>query len=51
MEQSIRIHDKLVLVLSQHSVSRPWVEKEVENAFEEEIAETRHWLRNQLHNI
>jgi uncharacterized protein YjbI with pentapeptide repeats len=37
LEQSIRIHDKVVLVLSQHSVSRPWVEKEVENAFEEEI--------------
>jgi uncharacterized protein YjbI with pentapeptide repeats len=37
MEQSIRIHDKIVLVLSQHSISRPWVEKEVENAFEEEI--------------
>jgi uncharacterized protein YjbI with pentapeptide repeats len=37
MEQSIRIHDKVVLVLSQNSVSRPWMEKEVENAFEEEI--------------
>ncbi len=37
MEQSIRIRDKLVLVLSRHVIASPWVEKEVENAFEEEI--------------
>jgi uncharacterized protein YjbI with pentapeptide repeats len=44
MEQSIRVHDKLVLVLSQHSVSRPWMEKEVENAFEEEIEKNQNLL-------
>ena len=37
IEQSIRIRDKLVLVLSRHVITSPWVEKEVENAFEEEI--------------
>ncbi|MBW2411080.1 MAG: toll/interleukin-1 receptor domain-containing protein [Deltaproteobacteria bacterium] len=37
IEQSIRIRDKLVLVLSRHVIASPWVEKEVENAFEEEI--------------
>ena len=37
MDQSTRIHDKLILVLSKHSVLRTWTEKEVENAFEEEI--------------
>ena len=37
IEQSVRIHDKFILVLSQHSVASPWMEKEVENAFEEEI--------------
>ena len=41
LEQSTRIHNKLVLVLSQHSVTRPWVEQEVENAFEEEIKKNR----------
>jgi uncharacterized protein YjbI with pentapeptide repeats len=37
IEQSIRIQDKLVLVLSKHSVTNAWVEKEVVNAFEVEI--------------
>ena len=36
IDQSIRLHDKLLLVLSKHSIGSEWVEKEVETAFEEE---------------
>lgn len=36
IDQSIRIHDKLLLILSNHSINSTWVEKEVETAFEEE---------------
>ena len=41
IDESIRIHDKLLLVLSQDSISSPWVEKEVETAFERERRESR----------
>ncbi len=33
---SIRVHDKLLLILSDNSVESEWVEKEVETAFKEE---------------
>jgi hypothetical protein len=33
---SIRIHDKLLLILSENSIASDWVEKEVETAFEKE---------------
>jgi uncharacterized protein YjbI with pentapeptide repeats len=36
IEESIRIYDKLLIVLSAHSVSSRWVEREVEAAFERE---------------
>ena len=36
IDESIRVHDKLLLVLSEHSVISPWVEKEVETALEKE---------------
>ncbi|GHO98889.1 hypothetical protein KSF_089370 [Reticulibacter mediterranei] len=36
IDESIRVHDKLLLVLSEHSVNSAWVEKEVETAFEKE---------------
>lgn len=36
IDQSIRIHDKLLLILSEHSVSSRWVASEVEHAFEVE---------------
>ena len=36
IDRSIRLHDKLLLILSQHSINSLWVEKEVETAFEEE---------------
>lgn len=37
IDEAIRIRDKLLLVLSEHSLESNWVEKEVETAFEEEI--------------
>jgi uncharacterized protein YjbI with pentapeptide repeats len=36
IDESIRLHDKLLVVLSEHSINSAWVEKEVETAFEEE---------------
>ena len=36
IDEAIHIHDKLLLVLSEHSVNSKWVEKEVETAFDKE---------------
>jgi hypothetical protein len=36
IDRSIQLHDKLLLILSKHSISSDWVEKEVETAFEKE---------------
>lgn len=36
IDQAIRSYDKLLIVLSEHSIDSDWVEKEVEAAFEEE---------------
>jgi hypothetical protein len=36
LDQSIQSHDKLLLILSEHSIDSEWVEKEVETAFEKE---------------
>jgi hypothetical protein len=36
IDESIRIHDKLLLILSENSIASDWVEKEVETAFEQE---------------
>ena len=36
IDESIRLYDKLLLILSEHSVRSPWVEKEVETAFSKE---------------
>jgi|CXWL01.1.fsa_nt_gi uncharacterized protein YjbI with pentapeptide repeats len=36
IDQSIRIHDKLLIVLSENSIRSKWVEKEIETAFEKE---------------
>jgi hypothetical protein len=35
--QSIRIHDKLLLILSENSINSDWVEDEVETAYEQEV--------------
>jgi uncharacterized protein YjbI with pentapeptide repeats len=39
IDESIRIHDKLVLILSANSVNSDWVETEVESALEREPKE------------
>ena len=36
IDEAIRLYDKLLLILSEHSIDSDWVEKEVETAFEEE---------------
>jgi hypothetical protein len=36
LDESIRVYDKLLLVLSENSINSLWVEKEVETAFEKE---------------
>ena len=41
IDESIRLHDKLLLVLSKHSVASDWVEQEVETALERERKEKR----------
>ncbi len=41
IDESIHLYDKLLLVLSQHSVASQWVEQEVETALEKERREKR----------
>jgi uncharacterized protein YjbI with pentapeptide repeats len=41
IDEAIRIHDKLLLILSENSVRSAWVETEVETAFERERRESR----------
>jgi hypothetical protein len=41
IDEAIRLHDKLMLVLSKHSVVSDWVEQEVETALERERREKR----------
>ena len=36
IDQAIRVHEKLLLILSEHSVASDWVEQEVETAMEQE---------------
>lgn len=41
IDESIRLHDKLLLILSGYSVQSEWVEQEVEAAFERERQDKR----------
>jgi len=41
IDESIHVHDKLLLILSEHSVNSQWVEQEVETALERERKEKR----------
>jgi hypothetical protein len=41
IEESIRFHDKVLLVLSANSINSPWVQTEVEAALERERREKR----------
>jgi len=47
IDKAIRLYDKLLLILSQHSIESDWVEAEVETALEEE----RLWKRTVLFPI
>jgi len=41
IDESIRVHDKLLVILSRNSVESEWVEKEVETAMERERQQKR----------
>ena len=41
IDEAIRLYDKLLLVLSKHSVQSRWVQSEVEAAFEKERKQKR----------
>jgi hypothetical protein len=41
IDESIRLHDKLLLILSEHSVQSAWVQDEMEAALERERRENR----------
>jgi hypothetical protein len=41
IDESIRLYDKLLFVLSQHSIASPWVELEVEHALSKESKQNR----------
>lgn len=41
IDEAIRLHDKLLLLLSENSIASSWVEKEVESAFDRENREKR----------
>ena len=41
IEQAVHVHDRLLIILSENSISSPWVEREVEAALERERAENR----------
>jgi hypothetical protein len=41
IDEAIRVHDKLLLILSKYSVASDWVEKEVETAMEQERRQKR----------
>ena len=41
IDEAIRLHDKLLLILSEHSVGSQWVEQEVETALERERKQER----------
>lgn len=40
IDEAIRVHDKLLLILSKNSINSQWVEQEVEKALEKERDET-----------
>lgn len=40
-DEAIHLHDKLMVILSESSIRSPWVEKEVETAFEKERQQKR----------
>jgi TIR domain/Pentapeptide repeats (8 copies) len=41
IDASIHVHERLLLILSEHSIKSRWVQKEIETAFEKEAKENR----------
>jgi len=39
IDESIRVYDKVMVILTEHSLASTWVEEEVEAAFEKERSE------------
>jgi len=44
IDQAIHVYDKLLLVLSEHSINSPWVEVEIRKARKREVQEKRRML-------
>ena len=44
IDDAIRLHEKLLIILSEHSVKSAWVREEIETALERERREHRHVL-------
>ena len=44
LERAIQLHDRLLIVLSDHSILSPWVEREIRHAYETERKEGRRKL-------
>jgi TIR domain len=44
IDESIRLYDKLLLIVSQHSMASQWVEREVEIALKKELKEEQTFL-------
>ncbi len=44
IDAAIRLHDKLLLILSEHSMNSEWVKTEIFNAREREVAEKKRKL-------
>jgi len=44
IDEAIRLHDKLLLILSEHSIHSGWVETEIANAWERQIQQGKHVL-------
>ena len=44
IDKAIRLHDKLLLILSEHSMNSEWVKTEIFNAREREVAEKKRKL-------
>jgi hypothetical protein len=44
IDQAIQIHDRLLLILSEHSIRSSWVETEISKARKREFQETRRLL-------
>ncbi len=44
LDEAIRLHDKLLLILSEHSMNSPWVKTEIGNARQREEREKKQML-------